>query len=55
MMNYPFINIFDKYLLVLNVPLLFLYLFVGWGISILVVWLYVKSVDTCREDEKERR
>lgn len=54
MMNYPFINIFNKYSMVLNVPVLFLYLLTGWVISIFVIWLYIKSVDACKENEREK-
>lgn len=57
MMNYPFINIFNKYLLLPGIPLLFLYLMIGWGISIFIIWLYTKSVDLCGDGkgEKEER
>lgn len=45
MMNYPFIHIFNKPILVGGFPLLYLYLMVGWPISIFVIFLFIKSID----------
>lgn len=41
MMTFPFLHIFNKPVLMLGVPLLFLYLTVGWIISIIVIYLFV--------------
>lgn len=41
MMNFPFLHIFNKPLLLLGVPLLFLYLTIGWIISIIVIYLFM--------------
>ncbi len=43
MMNYPFISIFNKPLSVLGFPLLYLYLQLGWLISIFVIYLFTKA------------
>ena len=40
MMNYPFISIFNKPARLFGIPLLYLYLQVGWAVSIFVIWLF---------------
>jgi hypothetical protein len=56
-MNYPFITIFNKSATLFEIPLLFLYLYVGWLISIFVVYLYTKAIDLPKDDDtgRERR
>ena len=54
MMNYPFIHIFDSPRLIFGMPALFLYLFIGWMISICVVYLFVKAIGLADEDKGER-
>lgn len=44
MLNYPFIHIFNKERLVFGIPLLVLYLLVGWPISILVIYLFTRNL-----------
>ncbi len=51
MMNYPFIHIFDSNELFFGLPPLFLYLFVGWLISICIIFLFIKAIDM-RESDK---
>jgi Na+-driven multidrug efflux pump len=41
MMTFPFLNIFNKPVLLFGMPLLFLYLTVGWIISIIVIYLFM--------------
>lgn len=41
MMNFPFLHIFNKPVLLLGTPLLFLYLTVGWMFSIIVIYLFM--------------
>lgn len=43
MMNYPFISIFNKPLLPLGMPLLYLYLLGGWLFSIFIVYLFSRA------------
>lgn len=54
MMNYPFISIFNRGELLFDIPLLFLYLMVGWPISILVVYLFTRAVDVCEGEKAEK-
>jgi hypothetical protein len=49
MLNYPFLHIFNKNNLILGFPLTFLYFFIGWPISIFVIYLfsiYIGRFDT---------
>jgi len=50
MMNYPFISIFNKPVRLFNIPLLYLYLQVGWAVSIFVIWLFIKANDQSDRD-----
>ncbi len=43
MMTFPFLHIFNKPILILGVPLLFLYLTGGWIISIVVIYLFMSA------------
>jgi hypothetical protein len=45
MMNYPFIHIFNVPNQLLDMPVLFEYLYFGWLISICVIYLFVKAID----------
>ena len=40
MLNYPFLHIFNKDILVFGIPLTIIYFFVGWPISICVIYLF---------------
>ena len=40
MLNYPFLHIFNKDVLVFGIPLIILYFFIGWPVSIFVVYLF---------------
>lgn len=46
MLNYPFLNIFNKPDMFLGFPLMFIYIIGGWGISILVISLFTISIKT---------
>ena len=50
MLNYPFMEIFNKSILIFGVPLPILYFFVGWPISIFVVYLF--SIYLGRESDQ---
>ena len=43
MMNYPFISIFNKPNLPFGIPLLYLYLLLGWVFSIFIVYLFARA------------
>ena len=62
MLNYPFLHIFNKTASYFGIPVLILYFFIGWPISIAVIYLFSKSIDyaekklpeaTADEDDKE--
>ena len=40
MLNYPFLHIFNKSTLIFGIPLTILYFFIGWPISIFVIYLF---------------
>lgn len=42
MINFPFIHIFNSAELVLGIPKLVLYFFLGWPFSIAVIWFFVR-------------
>ena len=50
MLNFPFIHIFNKNTTVLGFPLLILYFFGGWLISILVIYLFTRKIDTLQNE-----
>lgn len=54
MLNYPFLHIFNKPVSVLGIPLLVLYLFVGWPISIGVIYLFAHTLGTPRQETPDR-
>lgn len=54
MMNFPFMVIFNKDVTLFNIPLLFLYFYVGWFVSILVIYLFAKAIGLCEMDRKGR-
>ncbi len=41
-LNYPFIVIFNKTIFVFGYPLFFLYIYVGWAISILMIFIFTQ-------------
>ncbi len=45
MLNYPFLHIFNKNVLIFGMPLTILYFFIGWPISILVIYLFSIHLD----------
>jgi len=53
MLNYPFIHIFNKADTLLGIPVLVLYLLVGWPVSILVIWFF--SLQLGRSDDDTGR
>jgi hypothetical protein len=53
MLNYPFIHIFSKQLTILGIPLLYLYLQLGWFASIMIVILFRHAIDTPGNTHKD--
>lgn len=57
MMTFPFLHIFNKPVLFFGVPLLFLYLTVGWIISIIVIYLFMiasRNENKVKEENSEQ-
>lgn len=52
MLNFPFIQIFNKDTLVFGVPLLILYLLIGWPFSIFVIFLFSRALKAENEIEQ---
>lgn len=44
MLNYPFLQIFNKLTTVFGIPLLVLYFMLGWPISIVVIYLFCRTL-----------
>lgn len=44
MLNYPFLHIFNKEMMVFGIPALFLYFAIGWPLSILVIYLFCRTL-----------
>lgn len=40
MLNFPFLHIFNKELFIFGIPLLVLYLLIGWPVSIFIIYLF---------------
>lgn len=45
MINYPFLSIFDKKIYLVDIPIIFIYLYIGWGLSIVVVYIFSKKMN----------
>ena len=52
MMNYPFLHIFNKNVIVYSIPLLYVYIIGGWCFSILVIYLFTKAIHTENDDDR---
>ena len=46
MINFPFIHIFNKETTLFGIPLLILYLLLGWPASIFVIYLFTRTLKT---------
>lgn len=53
MMNFPFLHIFNKPDTIFGVPLMFLYFFIGWPISIFVIYLFTLTFDHSDDKHQE--
>ena len=54
MLNFPFIHVFSTPRPIFGIPALFLYLFLGWMISICIIYLFVKAIDHADKDKGEQ-
>lgn len=44
MLNYPFLHIFNKNIQLFGIPLILIYLLLGWPLSIVVVYFFSNSL-----------
>lgn len=51
MINFPFIHIFSNDRMIFGIPSLVLYFFIGWPLSIMVTWLFVRQIN--REEKSK--
>jgi hypothetical protein len=52
MLNYPFLHIFNKDILIYGIPLTVLYFFIGWPASIFIIYLF--SIYLEHETDQQR-
>jgi len=52
MMNYPFLHIFNKNVIIYSIPLLYVYIIGGWALSILVIYLFTKAIHNENDDDR---
>jgi len=53
MLNFPFLQIFNTGRSIFGIPILIFYFFLGWPISIIVIFLFVKRLQ--QEEENENK
>lgn len=53
MLNYPFIQIFNKPVRVAGIPVLYLYFIGGWAVAIFVIYLFSRAVDLSTDKDEE--
>jgi len=54
-LNFPFLCIFNKPDIIFGLPLLFAYFFVGWGISIFIIYLFTLAIGNSGAKKTETR
>mgnify|MGYP001335420622 CR=1 FL=1 len=56
MLNYPFLEIFNKDVLIVGIPLSVLYILVGWPFSIGVIYLFTRhfDFDSSKDSDREK-
>lgn len=50
MLNFPFLQIFNRVETFLGIPLLVIYLFFGWPISIAVIYIFTRTIEDDESD-----
>jgi Na+-driven multidrug efflux pump len=55
MMTFPFMHIFNKPTTLFGIPLMMLYLTIGWAISILVIYLFMRSFLSHNQNPDEKK
>jgi len=54
MLNYPFLHIFNKTSVYFGVPILILYFFIGWPLSIGVIYLFARILDEPAPEDTDK-
>ena len=54
MINFPFIHIFNTDRLIFGIPQLILYFFIGWPLSIVVIWVFVRSMEASSSEKPSK-
>jgi len=54
MINFPFVHIFNSAHLVLGMPILVIYFFIGWPFSILVIWFFVRQIELENRENRDQ-
>jgi hypothetical protein len=55
LINFPFLHIFNKPDTIFGIPLLMLYLFSGWLVSIFIIYLFTLAIGNPEEKPPETR
>ena len=53
MINFPFVHIFNTERLIFGIPQLVLYFFIGWPVSIVVIWIFVRYTEKDSQNGSE--
>ena len=51
MLNFPFLQIFNRVETIFGIPILVLYLFYGWPLSIVVIYIFTQTIQCEDSDE----
>jgi hypothetical protein len=54
LINYPFVEIFAKPVLVAGIPLLLLYFLIGWPLSIFVIFIFSRHHTNDQNSDKDK-
>lgn len=55
MMTFPFQHIFNKPVTLFGFPLMFLYLMIGWAVSICVIYLFMRAYSSRNNNPDEKK
>lgn len=55
MMTFPFLHIFNKPTTLFGFPLMFLYLMIGWAVSIFVIYLFMRAYSSHNHNPDENK
>jgi len=55
MMNFPFLRIFNKPETIFGYPLMFLYFYLGWAVSIFIIYLFTLAVSQPPDKSPENK